>query len=59
VELQLDASGNSWTGLSGECDGLVEWPFNGLNGQTADASSEAEPVIIIGPNAKGGRGADF
>jgi hypothetical protein len=53
VELQLDASGNSWTGLSGECDGLVEWPFNGSNGQITDASSEAEPVIIIGPDASG------
>jgi hypothetical protein len=53
VELQLDASGNSWTGLSGECDDLVEWPFNGSNGQAADASSDAEPVIIIGPNALG------
>jgi hypothetical protein len=61
VELQLDASGNSWTGLSGECDGLLDWPFNGSNGQVADASSDAEPVIIIGPNALGGRNhnADF
>jgi hypothetical protein len=40
VELQLDASGNSWTGLSGECDGLLDWPFNGSNGQITDASSE-------------------
>jgi hypothetical protein len=61
VELQLNASGNSWTGLSGECDGLVEWPFNGSNGQITDATSDAEPVIIIGPDAKGGRnrGADY
>jgi hypothetical protein len=48
VELQLDASGNSWTGLSGECDGLLDWPFNGSNGQITDASSEGlspvEPV---------------
>jgi hypothetical protein len=55
VELQLDASGNSWTGLSGECDGLLDWPFNGSNGQITDASSEAEPVIIIGPDAKGSK----
>ncbi|MFT5006929.1 MAG: hypothetical protein ACI8YI_002560 [Paracoccaceae bacterium] len=58
VELQLDASGTSWTGLSGECDGPVDWPFNGSNGQAANATSEAEHVIIIGPHALGGKTRD-
>jgi hypothetical protein len=58
MELQAELTDSGWTGGWGYCDGNVDWRFDGSGGPTSNEVSE--PVIIIGPDAKGrGGGNDF